>query len=328
MNIENDKGFSGIKNLGNTCFLNSCIQILSHTYELNNLINNISMGIDIDTIAADEDTDQKNGEQNYDKQDALLTKEYNDLIQLMWKQNVIITPNRFLSVLQYVARIKNKEIFTGFAQNDATEFLQFLMDCLENVCAKDDSHRRKINDIFYGKLISTICSINEGEPPKIVSKQSEPFFILNVPIPHKNNGTLSPTIKDCIAKFTDCEVLDGDNKWYNENTKQYEEVIKKYDFETFPQILVITLKRFHNINKNDVLVLFDEILEFCDENHVKYELYGVCNHYGNAFFGHYTAFVKHNSGQWIHFNDHSVEKVTEFSSIVTSNAYCLFYRKV
>ena len=61
---------------------------------------------------------------------------------------------------------------------------------------------------------------------------------------------------------------------------------------------------------------------------IKYDLFAVANHYGTLSFGHYTAFCKNSiTGKWYEFNDSIVSEINDLSSIITSNAYVLFYRQ-
>ena len=108
LNKYSNKGLTGLCNLGNTCYINACMQILSHCYELNEVIENIHIN-----------NDEK----------SLILYEWKQLKDLMWTSNCVISPNRFISTIQHIAQVKHRELFTGYAQNDLPEFLIFLFDC-------------------------------------------------------------------------------------------------------------------------------------------------------------------------------------------------------
>lgn len=336
------KGLTGLTNLGNTCFLNSCVQVLSHTYELHEFLNS-----------------QKH--KKYIKPhipESIIMNEWNDLRNIMWINNLTISPNKFVSNVQYVAAKKNRDLFTGWAQNDMPEFLLFLIECMHNSISRGmimnikgisqnytdkialacygmlktvyEKEYSEIMDLFYGIYVSQIVSMDN----EVKSIKPESFFILDLPISEHNANI---TLYDCFDRFTITETLTGDNAWYNESTKQKESVKKEILFWNFPKVLVITLKRFssdgnHKITSNIDCPLYNldlskYVMGYNPQQYM-YDLYGVCNHMGGVMGGHYTAFVKNSQDQWIEFNDTSVSFIQHpEKNVITPMAYCLFYRK-
>ena len=328
------KGLTGLTNLGNTCFMNSTIQCLSHTYELNNFLLKEDYKKKLNRVP-----------------DSLVLWEYDKLRDVMWSENCIISPGGFLHSIQRIARIKDAAVFTGFQQNDVAEFLQFIIDCFHNsikrevkmtisgsiVTSQDklavkcyemmrNMYKKDYSEmleLFYGIHVSVIKSL-ESDYENITP---EPFFNLQLELPNNNKN---PTILDCVEKYTQKEILDQKIK-----VKDKEETSSKtISFWSLPKILIITLKRFNNNNRKDQrLVNFEHDLDMTKyvkgykEEPQLYDLYGICNHSGGTRGGHYTSFVKNANGKWYLFNDTKVIEVKNLVKLRTPQAYCFFYRK-
>jgi len=335
-----NKGLSGLANLGNTCFINSCIQVLSHTYELNNFL--------------EQETYKNKLRKKYD---SALFLEWDNLRKIMWNENCVVSPGKFIKTIQKVAQLKGMEMFTGYSQNDLPEFLLFLIDCfhtslsreikmtisgkpenetdivaikcfemIKNMYSKEYS---EIWNLFYAVHVSEITNLETG---KQINLTPEPYFMIDLPIPANNK---SPSLIDCFNLYVEGEVMEGENGWYNSEIKERINIRKKIQFWSFPNILVIDFKRFNaRFQKNQILITFplddldlsEYVIGYKKETY-KYELYGVCNHSGGVMGGHYTAYVKNANGKWYHFNDTSVSEVGLNDSIISPKAYVLFYRK-
>lgn len=338
-----NKGLSGLANIGNTCYLNSCMQVLSHTYELNEFLDNSNY---MDHI-------HKN------KYDSIILAEWDKLRKMLWSKNCGIIPKGFFSAVQLVASKKNIDLFEGFSQNDVQEYLLFIFDCFHNsisttvkqnqyifdVYEKKDNISKKCfemienmykNDfspflnIYFGIQVSKICEMNNED--NCLSVSPEPFFVLSLQIPCNID---SPTIEECFDEYCENEELSGDNAWFNENTKKKQDITKCNVFWKLPHILIVQLKRWNfNGKKNRKMVdtpitdldLSDYVVSKNENEKYIYDLYGVCNHSGTSNGGHYTANIKNANGKWYNFNDLSIREISE-SEVITQNAYCLFYRK-
>jgi ubiquitin C-terminal hydrolase len=339
MNCEKykNKGLSGLTNLGNTCFLNSTMQVLSHTYELNKFLEMKTYNKLLNK-----------------KYDSILLLEWDALRELLWKENCIVSPVKFVSVVQKLAKIKGQELFTGFNQKDLPEFLIFVIDCFHNALSrevnmtiqgdvKDDKDNiavkcferikqmyekdySEIWNMFYGIHVSQLENTATNE---IVSITPEPYFIINLPIPENNK---EPSLIDCFNLYVEGELLDGVK---SEKTGEKYAAKKTLMFWSFPNILVIDIKRFNSNNKkNQVFIDFPlenldlskYVIGYNNESYV-YDLYAVCNHSGSSLGGHYTSFVKNANGKWYHYNDTSVSEVSLTQQIKSPKAYCFFYRK-
>lgn len=136
----------------------------------------------------------------------------------------------------------------------------------------------------------------------------------------------STSLAECLNSFERAEPL-APNTWYCPNCKSRpDSASKQMHLHVLPLLLLIQLKRFEfnawgGSRKLTRLVTYPETLEIDDQS---FELYGVVEHFGSLFSGHYTARVK-CGGKWYNFDDSYVSPVS--GAVNSRNAYLLFYAR-
>ncbi|XP_026190060.1 uncharacterized protein LOC34618375 [Cyclospora cayetanensis] len=154
-------------------------------------------------------------------------------------------------------------------------------------------------------------------------------------------------LADCLQLFAEREVLDEDNMWYCGTCRKHVQAQKKLDLWRMPKVLILHLKRFHNVNRWSRSKITTRVCfpykngEYLDMSQFilpgglqqlqeedpsfspEYELIGVNVHSGELGGGHYYAYTKIR-GQWYEFNDSCVTPVHE-DKCHSADAYMLTY---
>ncbi len=312
---------NGLNNLGNTCYMNTCLQLLIHCSPF------------LDKLFTEVPTEK-------------LSKEFYNLCneQLLECTSPINLKNIF--------SIKHK-LYKGSRQHDTQEFCRLFLEDISNEMNKvkiippyieldnygkskiqlnyeyDKIFKRRENsivvDTFYGQTINIFkckCGYESYSYQKF----------LDVPLLFVGKGNQKLNV--LLEKF-----FEGDDKieWgidcENCFKKQLHKKIVKIAYP--PEILILSLQRYNSKTntKNNAEVNFSETIDLkkfadkdcCGEFSTKYHLIGVGNHYGEMNFGHYYAFINIEK-EWFEFNDSSCFPCEKFNKS-SQTAYILVYQR-
>lgn len=138
------------------------------------------------------------------------------------------------------------------------------------------------------------------------------------------NLTLDVTdsVQESINKFTKEEVFNSEVDC--ESCKKSSKVCVAREITSFPEVLIIQLSRFIDIDrKNDSYVVINDKLRVDKKT---YHPVGVICHSGTLRNGHYIAYGKVNAA-WYNFDDTNVSEIKD-SNISTAGAYIIFYSRI
>lgn len=309
--IKSDVRLKGLFNLGNSCWMNSVLQMFSHLPEfaagggrLCGSFRNLKQSL----LMTEQTTGNSRGKSN----------------------SFAIRPNEFVSALK-----EKLDFLDVHEQQDAYEFLIFLLDLIRNEQGGISTNLNSSNledvekclntplDKLFGFILKREMRCQNCQAVKALYERSA---VLSLFIPFAGSAT---TLDDCLQMYFSESSTDEDHDCEFCNTKA--ECIMKSSMlqEHLPEVLILHLSRFrmgkNGYLKNNIEVVFTEELVLNDNLNVDatYTLFGFVTHYGSIDAGHYTSLGRIGDNYYL-FDDDSVTPVDKEKGFQLQ-PYIMFY---
>lgn len=243
---------TGLINFSVTCYMNATIQCLLATIPLSQFFL---------------DERWRNFVQkNWKGSNGIMPGIYSNLVRSLWRNDVqAVRPTSFRN---FCTRL-NREWGID-RQQDAKEFLEFLVDCLhedlnvrweKSPLAPLTTHQELVRerlpinqvsklewDRYIHRDFSFISTTFAGQHASRLrcrtcgntSTTYEAFYSISVEIPRSGRGD----VRECLRSYCQEEMLSGDEVWKCPYCRREREATKRITITRLPQVLVIHFKRF------------------------------------------------------------------------------------
>ena len=284
---------SGLKNLGNTCYMNAVLQCFAHIGMVGTSLGKMK------------------------------TAKGSLLDELRFLLTAINSGDfRRITPIDFKSKVDQQmTYFSGLRQHDAHDFMTKLMNKTDEEVEKskktDDEPKPKLSDVFQGKIESTLtCIVCKN----VVQANEDPFTSLHVDILGE---------KSCITKSLENELKQELIEYTCEECSSGKS-LKDSEFKMLPEVLAVHIKRFSQDNdrwttKNHSAVKYPALLKI---EEVEFELNAGVHHSGGMSSGHYVALCKQEAtGKWYSCDDETIKEVNVRKEESSRRAYILFYTK-